>query len=58
MIDIYTEKKESKDWIIQTLADIPDDVKIRFNDGEVVTGVLGYNKWWEREYARREVQED
>ena len=96
MIDIYTEKKESKDWILQndlyfnlntgneemseneikliqqfifatddikiymsrpTLAEIPDDVEIRFNDKDIVTGNSGYNAWWSKEYERREADD-
>lgn len=37
-----------------TLAEIPEDAKIRFNDVDVVTGNLGYNAWWSKEYERRE----
>jgi membrane protease subunit (stomatin/prohibitin family) len=33
---------------------IPNDVKIRFNDTDVVTGGTGYQRWWSREYERRE----
>lgn len=48
-------------WIIlkiymswPTLTEIPDNVKIRFNDSDVVTGSAGYNEWWSKEYERRE----
>lgn len=37
-----------------TLTEIPDNVKIRFNDSDVVTGSAGYNEWWSKEYERRE----
>lgn len=37
-----------------SLADIPDDAIIRFNDTDVVTGSTGYNAWWSKEYERRE----
>ena len=36
------------------LFDIPDDVQIRFNDSDIVTGGRGYNAWWGKEYERRE----
>ena len=36
-----------------TLFDIPDDVQIRFNDSDIVTGGRGYNAWWSKEYERR-----
>lgn len=32
-----------------TLAEIPDDVEIRFNDKDIVTGNSGYNAWWSKE---------
>lgn len=35
-----------------TLVDIPDDVQIRFNNFDVVTGGRGYNAWWSKEYER------
>ncbi len=128
MIDIYTEKKDSKDWVIKndlffnlntsneemsdnevalikqiddakltpdkhietkyglgtirnlssgcktllnivkhpekvvymsrpSLADIPDDAIIRFNDTDIVTGSAGYNAWWSKEYERREAND-
>ena len=114
MIYIYTEKKDSNDWILQndlyfnlntsneemsqyeinlnivkhpdkvvnveecgpnvlriifsmdnikiymsrpTLFDIPDDVQIRFNDSDIVTGGRGYNAWWGKEYERREADD-
>lgn len=34
--------------------DIPKDAKLRFNDCEIVTGNIGYNAWWSKEYERRE----
>ncbi len=37
-----------------TLVDIPDDVQIRFNNSDVVTGGRGYNAWWSKEYEGRE----
>ena len=40
-----------------TLTEIPDDVEIRFNDSEVVTGSRGYNVWWSKEYERREAHD-
>lgn len=41
-----------------TLADIPDDAKIRFNDSEdIVIGSRGYHAWWSREYERREADD-
>lgn len=40
------------------LVEIAETTEIRFNDGKVVTGVSGYNKWWKKEYARREAEED
>ena len=40
-----------------SLADIPDDAKIRFNDLDVVTGSKGYNAWWSKEYERREADD-
>ena len=36
-----------------SLADIPDDAKIRFNDTDIVIGGAGYNAWWSKEYERR-----
>ena len=36
-----------------TLFDIPDNVKIRFNDSDIVTGGKGYSTWWSKEYERR-----
>ena len=35
-----------------SLFDIPDDVQIRFNDSDIVTGGRGYNAWWGKEYER------
>lgn len=40
-----------------TLTEIPDDVKIRFNDSDIVTGSRGYQEWWSREYERREADD-
>ena len=40
-----------------TLFDIPDDVQIRFNDSDIVTGGRGYNAWWGKEYERREADD-
>ena len=40
-----------------SLADIPDDAIIGFNDTEVVTGRAGYNAWWSKEYERREAND-
>ena len=40
-----------------TLAKIPDNAQIRFNDTEVVTGNTGYNAWWSKEYDRREAND-
>ena len=37
-----------------SLAEIPKDAKIRFNDFDIVIGSKGYNAWWSREYERRE----
>lgn len=37
-----------------TLTDIPDNVKIRFNETDIVAGNRGYNAWWSKEYKRRE----
>ena len=37
-----------------TLVDIPNDVQIRFNNSDVVTGGRGYNAWWSKEYEGRE----
>lgn len=37
-----------------SLADIPDDAQIRFNDSDVVVGSRGYSTWWSEEYERRE----
>ena len=33
-----------------SFTDIPEDAKLRFNDSEVVTGSMGYNAWWSKEY--------
>ena len=40
-----------------SLADIPDDEIIRFNDTDVVMGGAGYNAWWSKEYERREAND-
>ena len=48
-IKIYTSRP--------SLADIPDDAIIRFNDTDVVTGSAGYNAWWSKEYERREAND-
>lgn len=40
-----------------TLAEIPDNAEIRFNDADVVIGNSGYNTWWSKEYERREVSD-
>lgn len=40
-----------------TLADIPDNAEIRFNDSDIVTGSKGYNTWWSKEYERREADD-
>lgn len=40
-----------------SLADIPDDAIIRFNDTDVVMGGVGYNAWWSKEYERREAND-
>ena len=40
-----------------TLAEIPDNVEIRFNDKDIVTGNSGYNAWWSKEYERREADD-
>lgn len=37
-----------------TLVDIPDDVQIRFNNSDVVTGDRRYNAWWSKAYEGRE----
>lgn len=39
-----------------SLFDIPDDVQIRFNDSDIVTGGRGYNAWWGKEYERSSLQ--
>ncbi len=40
-----------------SFAEIPDDVKIRFNDNDIVIGNSGYNAWWSKEYERRELND-
>lgn len=37
-----------------SLMEIPKDVRLRFNDKEVVVGSAGYHAWWSKEYERRE----
>lgn len=32
-----------------TLADIPDNAEIRFNDSDIVIGSRGYNAWWSKD---------
>ena len=34
--------------------EIPKNVRLRFNDKEVVVGSAGYHAWWSKEYERRE----
>lgn len=34
--------------------EIPQNVRLRFNDKEVVVGSAGYHAWWSKEYERRE----
>ena len=36
-----------------TLVKIPKDMKMKFNDSDIVTGSKGYNTWWSKEYERR-----
>lgn len=36
-----------------TLVNIPKDMKMKFNDSDIVTGSKGYNTWWSKEYERR-----
>lgn len=38
-------------------AEIPDDMEIRFNDVDIVTGGTGYQTWWGKEYERREADD-
>ena len=38
-------------------AEIPDDMQIRFNDVDIVTGGTGYQTWWSKEYERREADD-
>ena len=33
--------------------EIPKNVRLRFNDKEVVVGSAGYHAWWSKEYERR-----
>lgn len=37
-----------------SFVEIPKDVRLRFNDKEVVVGSAGYHAWWSKEYERRE----
>ena len=39
------------------LVDIQDNVQIRFNGADIVTGSKGYNAWWSKEYERREADD-
>ena len=34
--------------------EIPKNVRLRFNDKEVVVGSAGYHAWWSKEYERRQ----
>ena len=36
-----------------TLVNIPKDMKMKFNDSDIVTGSKGYNTLWSKEYERR-----
>lgn len=36
-----------------TLVNIPKDMKMKFNDSDIVIGSKGYNTWWSKEYERR-----
>lgn len=40
-----------------SFAEIPDDMQIRFNDADIVTGGTGYQTWWSKEYERRETDD-
>lgn len=40
-----------------SFAEIPENAKIRFNDSDVVIGSAGYNRWWSKEYERREADD-
>ncbi len=40
-----------------TLFDMPEHVKIRFNESDIVTGGRGYHAWWNKEYERREADD-
>ncbi|MCD8014318.1 MAG: DUF4869 domain-containing protein [Lachnospiraceae bacterium] len=40
-----------------TLIEIPENVQIRFNDTDIVTGNSGYSAWWSKEYERREMND-
>ena len=37
--------------------EIPKNVRLRFNDKEVVVGSAGYHAWWSKEYERREAHD-
>lgn len=37
-----------------SFVEIPAKAELRFNDRDVVTGSVGYQNWWAREYERRE----
>lgn len=40
-----------------SLFEISDEVQMRFNDTDVVTGNAGYSAWWSKEYERREAND-
>ena len=40
-----------------SFAEIPDDMQIRFNDVDIVTGGTGYQTWWSKEYERRKADD-
>ena len=40
-----------------SFAEIPNDMQIRFNDADIVTGNAGYQTWWSKEYERREADD-
>ena len=40
-----------------SFVDISDEVKIRFNGSDIVTGNTGYHNWWSKEYERREADD-
>ena len=37
-----------------SFVNIPDNTKLRFNNGEIVIGNKGSHAWWSKEYERRE----